>query len=140
MNKTVGKTWKHLHLTKYRQIFVCLLATGICVIIILSFNPGYSKIGGYAMDVKDISPKASEDVMRTERINTTGVVMRTTKNKTTAYVMEVVYGGKRAPLEFDFTASDILDIVKSWRKSSKDMKWKIVDILQIVSIGHQGIL
>ena len=153
MNKTVQvgtTTSRHPHLTKSRQIFVCLLVTGVCIIIIISFNPGYFKIGGYAM--KAVSPKTAEDVMKTERINTTGVVMKTeqinttgvvmetTKNKTTAYVMEVVYGGKKAPLEFDFTASDISEIVKSWRNHSKDMKWKIVDILKIVSIGYQGIL
>ena len=71
-------------------------------------------------------------IAKTVNCKTSGDIMKTANNVTSGYVMKTAYGGKTAPLEFDFTVSDIADIVKSWRNHSGNMKWKIVDILKIV--------
>ena len=62
-------------------------------------------------------------------------VLQESASYNTTYIMNADYGGKTAPLEFDFTSSDIAEIVRSWRNHSGDMGWKIEDIMNIVSCG-----
>ena len=87
--------------------------------------------------VKTVYRKSSGDDIKTASHKTTEFVVKNVKNNTTGYVMKTAYGGKTAPLEFNFNASDMAEIVRSWRNHSGDMKWKIVDILKIVSICNK---
>ena len=63
----------------------------------------------------------------------------TSRANAPGYVMNTEYGGKKAPLEFDFKALDMAAIVRSWRKHSRDMRWRIVDILKMVNRCQQDI-
>ena len=118
--------WRKPHLYILRQILVSLvlLVTSICVIDIILLQPD--------------NPKTSENVVKTANPKTSGDIMTAINNKSSGYVMETTYWDKTAPLEFDFTFSDTAKIVKSWRNHSADMKWKIVDILKIVSAGDKA--
>ena len=118
MNEHVGnKIWRKTYL---KQILLLLLVTNICVISVILLKPGSN-------------PRNPGYVMKTVNDKPSGYVMKTVNNKTSGYVIKTAYGGKTAPLEFNFTVSDIAEIVKSWRNYSGNMKWKIVDILQMVS-------
>ena len=126
MNEHISKTIRRKpHLFTLRQILVSLvlLVISIRVLSIILLQPG--------------NPKTCGNVMKTANPKTSGDIMKTVNHKSSGYVMKTTYWGKAAPLEFDFTFSDIAEIVKSWRNHSRDMKWKIVDILKIVSYGDK---